>query len=200
MSVILLSSDSQVMKQLHVTDRDEWRDWLSRHHATEAEIWLVFHRKETGKQAIPYEVAVEEALCFGWIDSIIKKIDATRYARKFTPRKDNSNWSALNKKRADKMMQAGRMTEWGLAKIQAARERGLWDQESRPQTSPDIPPEFAQALAQNMKASENFDKLAPSYRKHYTGWIGAAKKAETRRLRIAEAIALLERGEKLGMK
>ena len=92
------------MKQLYVTNRDEWRDWLSRHHATETEVWLIFYKKETCKPTIFYEAAIEEALCFGWIDSIIKKIDATRYARKFTPRKDNSKWSALNKKRAKKMI------------------------------------------------------------------------------------------------
>ncbi len=98
------------------------------------------------------------------------------------------------------MIKEGRMTEVGLVKIKAAKKTGLWEKDPRPQISFDIPPEFAKALAHNKKAKESFDKLAPSYRNHYTGWIGAAKKAVTRRLRIAEAIALLERGEKLGLK
>ncbi|MGD8499346.1 MAG: YdeI/OmpD-associated family protein [Phycisphaerales bacterium] len=188
------------MKQLYVTNRDEWRDWLSRHHATEAGIWLIFYKKETSRPTIPYEDAVQEALCFGWIDSIIKKIDAARYARKFTPRKDNSRWSALNKKRAGKTIKEGRMTAVGLAKIRTAKKTGLWDEDPRPQISLEIPPEFAKALNDNKKARETFDKLAPSYRKHYIGWIAVAKRPETKKRRIEEAIALLEKGKKLGLK
>jgi len=105
------------MKQLYLTDRDQWRDWLSVNHAAEAGIWLVFYKKETSRLTIAYEAAVEEAICFGWIDSIIKKIDTARYARKFTPRTDKSKWSPLNKKRASKMIKERRMTEVGLAKI-----------------------------------------------------------------------------------
>jgi uncharacterized protein YdeI (YjbR/CyaY-like superfamily) len=188
------------MKQLYVTNRDEWRDWLSRHHAAEAEVWLIFYKKGTCKPTVSYEAAVEEALCFGWIDSIIKRIDARKYARKFTPRKDNSKWSELNKKRADKMIKEGKMTVFGLAKIRTAKKTGLWDQDPRPQISLDIPQEFAKALAKNKKAKENFDKLAPSYRKHYIAWIAVAKRPETRKKRIDESIALLEKGKKLGLK
>jgi len=188
------------MKQLYVVDREQWRDWLSKNHATKTSIWLIFYKKETSRSTIEYEAAVEEALCFGWIDSIIKKIDAVKYARKFTPRSDKSRWSALNKKRVNKMIKEGRMTEVGLAKIKAAKKTGLWDKDARPQISLDIPPEFAKALARNKKAKETFDKLAPSYRKHYIGWITIAKKPETKKRRIAESIALLEKGQKLGLK
>jgi len=188
------------MKQLYVTDRDEWRDWLSENHAAKASIWLVFYKKETSRPTIAYETAVEEAICFGWIDSIIKKIDAARYARKFTPRSDKSKWSPLNKKRANKMIRQGRMTEVGLAKIKTAKKTGLWNKDSRPQISLDIPPDFAKAMARNKKAKESFDKLAPSYRKHYIGWIAVAKRPETKKRRIAESIALLEQGKKLGLK
>jgi uncharacterized protein YdeI (YjbR/CyaY-like superfamily) len=188
------------MKKLYVTNRDEWRDWLSRHYATEAEIWLIFYKKETSKPTIAYGAAVEEALCFGWIDSIIKRIDDTKYARKFTPRKDKSNWSELNKRRANKMIRQGRMTDFGLAKIRAAKKRGLWEQDPRAGISFDISPEFAKALAKNKKAKQNFDKLAASYRKHYIGWIAVAKRTETKKKRIAESITLLQKGEKLGLK
>jgi uncharacterized protein YdeI (YjbR/CyaY-like superfamily) len=188
------------MKQLYVTDRDEWRKWLFRYHATEAGVWLIFYRKEKSRPTIGYEDAVEEALCFGWIDSIIKRIDATKYARKFTPRKDNSKWSALNKKRANKMIKKGRMTDVGLAKIRKAKKTGLWERDGRPRISFDIPPEFAKALAHNKKAKENFDKLASSYRRHYIGWIAVAKRPETKKRRIEESIALLEQGKKLGLK
>ena len=188
------------MKQLYVTDREQWRKWLSKNHATEAGIWLVFYKKETSRPSIEYEAAVEEALCFGWIDSIIKKIDAAKYARKFTPRSNKSKWSQLNKKRANKMIKQGRMTKVGLAKIKSAKKSGLWAKDPRPEISLDIPSEFAKALTHNKKAKENFDKLAASYRRHYIGWIAVAKRQETKRRRIDESIALLEKGKRLGLK
>lgn len=188
------------MKQLYVTNRDKWRDWLSQHYAKENGIWLVFYKKGTSKPTIDYETAVEEALCFGWIDSIIKKIDAEKYVRKFTPRKDKSYWSELNKKRAGKMIKEGRMTDVGLAKIKAAKKSGLWGQTGRPNISFDMPSEFASALDKNKKAKEHFEKLAPSYRKHYIGWIQAAKRDETKKKRIRESVFLLAKGKRLGLK
>jgi uncharacterized protein YdeI (YjbR/CyaY-like superfamily) len=188
------------MKKLYFANRDQWRNWLSLNFAGETAVWLIFYRKETARPTIPYEAAVEEALCFGWIDGIIKKIDAAKYARKFTPRKDNSKWSSLNKKRADKMIKEGKMTDVGLAKIRAAKKSGLWEQDARPEISLDIPQEFAEALARNKKAKDNFYELAPSYHRHYIAWIAIAKRPETKKQRINESISLLQRGEKLGLK
>ena len=188
------------MKQLYIADRDKWRDWLSENHAVKAGIWLIFYKKKSSMPTITYEAAVEEAICFGWIDSIIKKIDAARFARKFTPRSGKSKWSPLNKKRANKMIKNGRMTEVGLAKIKTAKKTGLWDKDARPRMLLDIPPDFAKALSRNKKAKESFDKLAPSYRKYYIGWISVAKMPETKKRRIDESIALLEQGKKLGLK
>ncbi|UCC32844.1 MAG: hypothetical protein JSW53_03315, partial [Candidatus Bathyarchaeota archaeon] len=90
-------------QKLYVTNRDEWRSWLEKNHEAEKEVWLIFYKKHVGKPSVPYEDAVEEALCFGWIDSIIKKIDEKKFVRKFTPRKSSSRWSELNRKRAQKM-------------------------------------------------------------------------------------------------
>jgi len=188
------------LKQLYFIDRDKWREWLSENHAESAGIWMVFYKKATSKPTIPYDAAVEEALCFGWIDSIIKRIDEEKYVRKFTPRKDKSDWSALNKKRVAEMIKAGRMTEAGLAKIRAAKKNGCWNRDGKTPRSLEMPSEFAEALASNKKARENFEKLAPTYRRHYLGWIAAAKRRETIKRRIDESIALLERGGKLGMK
>jgi uncharacterized protein YdeI (YjbR/CyaY-like superfamily) len=188
------------MKKLYFANRDQWRNWLSLNFAGETAVWLIFYRKQTLRPTIPYDAAVEEALCFGWIDGIIRKIDAAKYARKFTPRKDNSRWSALNKKRADKMIKEGKMTDLGLVKIRAAKKSGLWDHDARPEISLDMSPEFAEALARDRKAKDNFDKLAPSYRKHYIAWIAIAKRPETKKQRINESISLLQRGEKLGLK
>ena len=188
------------LKQLYFIDRDKWREWLSENHAESAGIWMVFYKKATSKPTIPYDAAVEEALCFGWIDSIIKRIDDEKYVRKFTPRKDKSDWSALNKKRVAEMIKAGRMTEAGLAKIRAAKKNGCWNRDGKTPRSLEMPSEFAEALASNKKARENFEKLAPTYRRHYLGWLAAAKRRETIKRRIDESIALLERGGKLGMK
>jgi len=188
------------MRQLYLPDRDQWRKWLSTHYKSEPGIWLVFYKKGTGEPTISYEASVEEALCFGWIDSIIKKIDEEKYARKFTPRKDGSYWSALNKKRATKMIKQGKMTKTGLAKIEAAKKTGLWNKDGRPEISWDVPPELAKALARNKKAKANFDGLAATYRRHYIGWIATAKRPETKKKRVSEAVALLEKGMKLGLK
>ena len=188
------------MKQLYVKTRDEWREWLSEHHNTESEVWLVFFKKETGRPSVEYEYSVEEALCFGWIDSIIKKIDAEKYARKFTPRKPDSKWSKLNKKRVAKVMKEGRMTEHGLAKIEAAKESGLWDQNNRPEVSLEMPDELGKALVKNKKAKSFFDQLAPSYQKQYILWVQVAQRQETKEKRVRESIHLLEQGKKLGLR
>ena len=189
------------MRQLYIPDRSRWRRWLSKNHDKEENgIWLVFYKKKTNKSSLEYEQAVEEAICFGWIDSIIKKIDEAKYVRKFTPRKADSLWSQLNKKRAERMIKQGLMTKAGLAKIKIAKETGLWDKDPRLKISLDIPDEFAAALAKNKKARENFNKLAFTYRRHYIGWIITAKRDQTKKRRIAESIALLEQGKKLGLK
>lgn len=188
------------MKQLYFKTSDNWRNWLASNHDKENEVWLIFFKKETGEPSIEYESAVEEALCFGWIDSIIKKIDEKRYARKFTPRKDSSKWSELNKKRVAKLIKDNRMTEMGLAKIETAKRNGCWDKQNRPNIQFDIPKEFQSALNQNKKARENFNQLSPTCQKQYIGWIVVAKRQETKERRIKESIDLLEKGQKLGLR
>ena len=187
-------------KTLHVTNRNEWRAWLKENFDKEKETWLIFYKKHTGKPGIPYGDAVEEALCFGWIDSIIKRIDEETYARKFTPRKNNSKWSELNKQRAGKMIKEDRMTETGLAKITAAKKNGKWEQRVPPREKLIIPPEMEKELSSNTKAWENFNNLAPSYKKQYIGWIASAKKEETKKKRLKEAVEILAQNKKLGMK
>ena len=186
--------------QLYVSDGAAWREWLRQHHADGSVIWLVFKKKDSGAPSIDYETAVEEALCFGWIDSIIKNLDETSYARKFTPRKPVSKWSPSNKARVKRLIAAGRMTPAGQRLIDEARASGRWDESAGPDIPPGIPPELAEALADNKRAREFFEALAPSYRRQYIGWVAVAKRPETRRQRVAESIVLLERGEKLGMK
>ncbi len=185
-----------ITETLYITNRDDWRSWLEENHETEKEIWLIYYKKHSGKSRIPYDDAVEEAICFGWIDSIIQKIDEEKFAQKFTPRKNTRNWSDANKRRVKKMIRQGRMTEAGLAKIHESVHLEI--PESRPE--PEIPPEFQEALEANDKAREFFDGLAPSYKRQYIGWIASGKREETRRKRVEEAIGLLEQNKKLGMK
>ena len=190
-----------ILKTYHPSNRIEWRAWLKKHYKTESEVWLVYYKKHTSKPNIAYDDAVEEALCFGWIDSIIQKIDNDKYARKFTPRKKNSKWSALNKTRVIKMIKAGRMTNAGKAVLNFS---GAEDDYGRtPEHTADLlkPPSFLQqVLLKNHKAGENFQKLAPSYRRQYIAWLSAAKTKETRNKRIKEAISLLIQNKKLGLK
>ncbi len=110
------------MQELYFKTSQEWREWLSDNHNKESEVWLIFFKKEIGEPSIDYESSVEEALCFGWTDSIIKKIDESRYARKFTPRKDNSKWSKINKKRVARLIKSVRSTDVGLSKLKLRKK------------------------------------------------------------------------------
>ena len=102
---------------LYVASRDAWRRWLAEHHAQKPEIWLIFYKKASGKLSLSYDEAVEEAICYGWIDSQIKSMDQERFARRFTPRRERSGWSDPNRKRARKMLRGGRMTDAGRATL-----------------------------------------------------------------------------------
>jgi uncharacterized protein YdeI (YjbR/CyaY-like superfamily) len=182
--------------QLYFTGREAWRSWLADHHQTEREVWLIFYKAHAGKLSISYEAAVEEALCFGWIDSIIKKLDGRRYMRKFTPRTNTRKWSASNLARVKRLVNAGLMTDVGLAKLDPGVE---------PQAPPatkdwPMPRFFSRALANNRTARENFDRLAPSHKRSYIIWLTTAKRPETRARRVVEAISSLRRNRKLGLK
>jgi uncharacterized protein YdeI (YjbR/CyaY-like superfamily) len=188
------------MEEVYVPNRVQWRKWLKSNHKKNNGIWLIFYKKHTDISTLEYGEAVEEALCFGWIDSIIKKIDEDKYVRKFTPRKPKSKWSPLNKKRVNKLIKAGLMSEQGLAKVKDAKKLGTWNGEYGPNISLDMPEEFKNALSKSKKAQEYFNSLAPTYRKHYIGWIATAKRDVTKKKRIKEAISLLKQGKKLGPK
>jgi uncharacterized protein YdeI (YjbR/CyaY-like superfamily) len=179
-------------------DRGSWRAWLAENHASEEVVWVVFPKKHTGESCMSYEESVEEALCYGWIDSIVKRIDDTTYARKFTPRTDTENWSELNKRRLAKCIKEGRMTEAGLAKIGHSNAKQPM-RPARPKVVP-APSFMTNALKRNPQAWKNFKALAPSHQRHYTLWITLAKRDETREKRLNEAINLLTQNKKLGLK
>jgi uncharacterized protein YdeI (YjbR/CyaY-like superfamily) len=192
----------QTIDSIYLPTREQWREWLREYHQTENLIWLEYYKKHTGKPSIPYNDAVEEALCFGWIDSTIRRIDADRYMQKFTPRKMKSTWSVSNVIRAEKLIIQGKMTAKGLELYNYAKEHNLLPDPALKQQPklPDTPSWFEEALDKNPAARSHFYKLAPSHKRNYLGWILDAKQAETRLRRLAEAIRMLSKGEKLGMK
>ena len=188
----------QITQTFTAPDRISWREWLSEHGASEKEVWLVYYKASSGKPTISYEDSLEEALCFGWVDSIIQKIDEEKYSRKFTPRKIGSKWSELNKHLVAKLVMEGRMTEAGMAKVDFPLAEAPASRPKRPALV--LPDWLKQGLMTNPAAWENFQKLAPSHQRNYIGWISDAKREETRQKRIQEAIRRLERNETLGLK
>ena len=142
------------------------------------------------RRSLAYADAVEEALCFGWIDSVIRPIDDTQYAQLFTPRRTKSGWSALNKRRVDAMIERGLMTEAGLAKIEAAKRDGSWARLDHVEQL-SIPPDFGRALTRNAKARARFESLTPSQRKIYLYYLSGVKSEDKRAARVAESIARL---------
>jgi len=189
----------QEPKTLYVHDRAAWRAWLEENHATEREVWLVYYKKHTNRPRIPYEDAVEEALCFGWIDSTARRLDDERYLQKFTPRRDKSNWCESNVLRARRLINEGRMTKAGLDAI----AEGALDVEFEPRAKSkdvEVPRFVSDALKKTPKAWENFGALAPSYRREYVRWITEARREETRERRLREAARLLSENRKLGTK
>jgi uncharacterized protein YdeI (YjbR/CyaY-like superfamily) len=182
------------MKSFQAKNRKEWRGWLKKSHTTEKEIWLIYYKKHTGKQTISYRESVEEALCFGWIDGIKKRIDDERYTHKFTIRKVKSKWSPLNIRLAEKLIKERKMTNFGLSYFE---QRIEYDSASKIVV---LTPEIKQVLKRNKKAWSNFKNLAPGFKKQYIGWLVSAKKEETIQKRLKEAVKLLEQNRKLGMK
>ena len=167
--------------------RADWRRWLEKHHATSTGVWLIYHKKESGKARMSYDDAVEEALCFGWIDSVARGLDPERSMLKFTPRKAGSGWSKINKGRVGRLLRLGLMTPAGLAKIEAAKRDGSWHALDAVERLA-IPPDLSDAFARSATAARNFDSFPPSSKKIILTWIANAKRPETRAKRVAETV------------
>ncbi len=187
----------QMNKEILFKTRDEWQSWLRYNNNDKKVIWLIYYKKHVNKVSIEQSDAVEEALCFGWIDSIVKKIDEERYMQKFTPRNENSIWSNINKNRVAMLIDNGTMTEAGMDKIKIAKKNGSWNKIHTFANINNIPKEFEIALSKNSIARSNFNQLAPSNKKQYIYWVGTAKKEETRKRRSKKAIQLLNNNKKL---
>ena len=186
------------MKTFLAQTVEQWRDWLAKHHDSESEVWLIFHKRHTEVASIDYKDALDEALCFGWVDSLIKRLDDRRYARKFTPRRADSRWSDVNRRRYAELKASGRLKPAGVNRAPTSRTYGpLPARFELPSTLPD----YMQAgLKKQPAALRSFEALSPAHRRRYLGWIESAKREETKRRRLEVAIRLLAAGKELGLK
>ncbi len=173
---------------VYIKDSADWRRWLDENHDSRPEAWLVIYKKHSGKTGITYDEALEEALCFGWIDGKMQGLDGEKFVLRFSPRKVNSVWSKINKEKAERLIKSGRMTEAGLAKIEEAKRNGRWEAAYTNQSQDKIPPDLESALMENDTARLNFQKFANSYRNMYIGWVAGARTEVTRRKRILEVV------------
>jgi len=176
------------MKPRLFRNRAAWRRWLESNHESADEIWLLFYKKHTGKQSVRYEEAVEEALCYGWIDSKLKRIDDEKHMQRYTPRKKGSNWASSNKKRVTRLIAEGQMTEAGLRKIEQAKKDGSWKRLDEMAKPGRIPKDLNEALKADPTAKKNFNAFTKSQRSQYLGWLNSAKRPETRSKRIAQIV------------
>lgn len=180
---------------VHPLSRAEWRQWLQENHTRTEGVWLVSYKKSAAKPRLEYDEAVEEALCYGWVDSKPNKLDEERTMLWYAPRKPGSGWSKPNKERVEKMLAAGLMAPAGLAKVEAAMQDGSWYALDRIEAL-EIPPDLAEALAANDTARQYFDAFPRSVKRGILEWIARAKKAETRSRRIEETARLAAQNQR----
>jgi len=178
-------------------NRSAWRTWLARNHGSATEIWVVFRKKSTGPQPLSLNDAIEEALCFGWIDGLVKSVDEGCYALRFTPRRKGSAWSDRNVRRARRMIGEGKMTPAGLAVLDPALKKG----EPAPRVYLSrLSADLERTLRQDKKAWAAFHRLRPSQQRMYVAWIMDAKRQVTRERQLGKALAMLRQGKPPGMK
>ena len=175
------------LEQVYAPTRAAWRRWLARHHATSPGIWLVFDKKASRPDRLAYADAVEEALCFGWVDSLVRTLDAARYVQLMTPRKPKSTWSRSNKERIARLTAQGLLAEAGIAAVKRAKANGSWSSLDHVESLV-VPDDLAAALAASPDASTNFAAFSRSARFGYLHWISQAVRPETRARRVAEVV------------
>jgi uncharacterized protein YdeI (YjbR/CyaY-like superfamily) len=180
----------------HPLSRQEWRDWLAENYDKFAGIWFVYYKKSANKPRVSYDEAVEEALCFGWIDSVARGLDETRSRILFTPRKSKSVWSKPNKLRVEKMIASGAMTEIGLAKIEKAKLDGSWNALNASDNL-EIAEDLQKAFDANTTAETNFHAFTDGVKKVILSWVNSAKREETRAARIKKLVAMAEKNKRV---
>ncbi len=192
-----MTAESSEYPALTVDTRKAWSQWLKRNHTSSEGVWLRFFRKGSGRQDLTYEQALEEALCYGWIDGQVKPNDSASWLQKFTPRRRKSVWSKRNRDRVTRLISEGRMKPAGLKVIQAAKDDGRWDKAYDSPAQMQVPPDFLAALKKDPGAYK-FYKTLNRANTYAIAWrVQTAKKPETRARRMATLLAMLARGEKL---
>ena len=186
------------LKTYYAKNREVWRKWLENNHAKSPGIWLIYYKAKTNKPRVAYDEAVEEALCFGWIDSTMRPIDDEKYMQRFTPRNVKSVWSALNKKRIAKLIKERLITDAGLEKIKVAKKNGSWSSIDHVENLT-IPEDFQKALNKNKTALKNFNNFARFTKKQFLYRINNAKRAETRAEKIRQAVLMAAANNKPGV-
>ena len=185
---------------LRFRDRKAWRAWLRGNHGRSDGVWLILRKKGSEGEGMTYAEALDEALCFGWIDSRLERIDDRIHRQRFSPRRNRSIWSKTNVRRVERLISERRMTDAGMSKVSEAKANGRWEEayESRI-PSHRMPPELEEALKSDRPAWRNFSAFAESYRRNYISWVVGAKTDETRRKRIAKVVEFAAKGQKSQM-
>lgn len=173
---------------LEFKDRALWRDWLDDNHAEETEAWVIIYKKGSKLEGLRYPEAVEEALCYGWIDSKMQSIDGDRFRQRFSPRRRDSPWSKANRETAERLLKAGVVTEAGREAIEEAKRNGRWDRAYTSKVAPDVPEDLMSALRGDSAAMSNFEGFSNSVKLMYVYWVESAKREETRARRITEVV------------
>ena len=182
-------------EQLYLKKASDWREWLHNNHHSSTGVYLIFYKVNSPFESMRWEEAVQVAICYGWIDSTVKKIDEHTRKQLYTPRKNKSVWSKLNKTYIEKLIADNLMHESGLAKIEIAKQNGSWNSLDAVEDLI-MPEDLSQAFVQNQIAFENYKNFSPSYRKSYLYWLNQAKRPETRNNRIAIIIDLCKQNKK----
>jgi uncharacterized protein YdeI (YjbR/CyaY-like superfamily) len=180
------------IKTFHAKNRKEWRKWLDKNHKKEKSVWLIIYNMGSQTPSIYYPEAVDEALCFGWIDSKPNKRDAESRYQYFAKRNPKSNWSKINKEKVARLMSAGLMSEAGLEMVQLAKESGTWTALDKVE-SLEVPDDLMKLFATNKTAFKNWEQFSKSTKRGILDWIQNAKRSETRNKRIEETVALAEK-------
>ena len=196
MSIEEKENKGKEMQVVSFASAEEWRTWIAEHHAKSNGVWLRLYKKDSGEKTVSYAEALEEALCYGWIDGQVNKYDATSYIQKFTPRRPKSIWSKRNTEKAERLIQEGKMEKAGMHQVELAKADGRWQQAYDSYKNMKVPEDFLQLLSKNEKAKTFFDGLNKANQYAIAWRLQTAKKPETREKRLKEILQMMSEGKK----
>ncbi|UCF38976.1 MAG: YdeI/OmpD-associated family protein [Acidobacteriota bacterium] len=188
------SGETAARMLLEVSTRNEWRRWLTAHHRESKSVWITLYKQGKREGVLTLSEAIEEALCFGWIDGKLRSLDDEKYSLRFSPRRPNSIWSIHNVRRVETLIDAGLMTDEGLSKVAEARQNGQWDAAIRREQTDEIPDDLLKGLRRTKGAIAAYRALPSSRKKQFLHWLFSARKPETRQRRIESILLELESG------